>query len=49
MEVHTVNVKIRALVERDIPFLWDMLYESAFVPEGEKPFPRTILNEPSVS
>ncbi|MBD8033334.1 MULTISPECIES: GNAT family N-acetyltransferase [Solibacillus] len=26
-----------------------MVYESAFVPEGQKPFPRTILNEPSVS
>lgn len=44
-----MDLKIRKLEELDIPFLWDMLYESAFVPEGLDPFPRTILHEPSVS
>lgn len=44
-----MNFEIRFLEGSDIPFLKDMLYESAFVPEGQKPFPRTILNEPSVS
>lgn len=44
-----MNIKIRKLENQDIPFLWDMVYESAFVPEVKKPFPRTILDEPSVS
>ncbi|QFG00329.1 GNAT family N-acetyltransferase [Psychrobacillus glaciei] len=44
-----MNFEIRSLERHDIPFLRDMVYESAFVPEGQKPFPRTILNEPSVS
>ncbi|MEG0385007.1 MAG: GNAT family N-acetyltransferase [Solibacillus sp.] len=44
-----MNFKIRNLEKKDIPFLRDMVYESAFVPEGQKPFPRTILDDPSVS
>lgn len=44
-----MNCNIRNLEKWDIPFLWDMVYASAFVPEGQKPFPREILNDPSVS
>lgn len=44
-----MNYEIRSLERRDIPFLWEMVYESAFVPEGQKPFPRTILDHPSVA
>lgn len=44
-----MDFEIRSLEKRDIPFLKEMVYESAFVPEGQKPFPRTILDEPSVS
>ncbi|MEK5207302.1 GNAT family N-acetyltransferase [Psychrobacillus sp. FSL H8-0510] len=44
-----MNFEIRSLESHDIPFLRDMVYESAFVPEGQNPFPRTILDEPSVS
>lgn len=44
-----MNLEIRNIEKHDISFLWDMVYESAFVPEGQKPFPRTILDEPSVS
>ncbi|MEK5038654.1 GNAT family N-acetyltransferase [Sporosarcina sp. FSL K6-3457] len=44
-----MNCKIRNLEKYDISFLWDMVYESAFVPEGQKPFPRDILDDPSVS
>lgn len=39
--------KIREILsQHDVPFLWDMLYESLYVPEGEQPFDRAILNEP---
>lgn len=47
--INPMNFKIRSLEKYDIPFLKDMVYESAFVPEGEEPFPRTILDDPSVS
>lgn len=44
-----MNFEIRILKKHDLNFLKDMVYESAFVPEGQKPFPRIILDEPSVS
>lgn len=44
-----MNFEIRSLDKHDISFLRDMVYESAFVPRGKTPFPRTILDEPSVS
>ncbi|WP_232275175.1 GNAT family N-acetyltransferase [Paenibacillus sp. 481] len=38
--------RIRPVTELDIPFLWDMLYESLYTPPGEEPFPREIIQEP---
>ena len=40
---------IREIRKDEIPFLWDMLYEALFVPEGEDPYPKTILENPSIS
>ncbi|MCR8656706.1 GNAT family N-acetyltransferase [Paenibacillus endoradicis] len=40
---------IRPITERDIPFLWDMLYESLYVPKGKDPFNRDVIKEPSLS
>ena len=40
---------IRDIDQHDIPFLWEMLYQSLYVPEGEKPFPREILQKPHIS
>ena len=40
------NIQIRQATEQDIPFLWEMLYESLYVPEGEQPFAREIIEEP---
>ncbi|QHW35017.1 GNAT family N-acetyltransferase [Paenibacillus rhizovicinus] len=40
---------IRPIEQRDIPFLRDMLYESLFVPEGEQPFSKEIIHEPSLA
>jgi len=42
------DCRIRAAEEKDIPFLWDMLFESLYVKQGEKPFERSILEEPSI-
>lgn len=44
-----MNFKMRRLESDDLSFLREMIYESAFVPEGKNPFPRTILDNPSVS
>ncbi|WP_410769491.1 GNAT family N-acetyltransferase [Fontibacillus sp. BL9] len=40
---------IRSITEQDITFLWDMLYESIYIPEGQKPASRDIINLPSIS
>jgi ribosomal protein S18 acetylase RimI-like enzyme len=33
----------------DEPFLWEMLYLALYVPAGEPPFPRAILEEPDIA
>ena len=42
-------MKIRRLTQADEPFLWEMLYHALFVPEGDSPFPRDIVNRPEVA
>jgi len=44
-----MNFTIRRILESDVEFLWETLYESMFVPEGEQPFTRDIIDEPYVS
>ena len=39
---------IRPLTPRDQPFLWEMLYQSLHVPEGQAAFPREIIYEPNL-
>lgn len=48
MERLPTGYRIRAAEEQDISFLWDMLFESLYVKQGEKPFDRSILEEPSM-
>ncbi|OWA33450.1 histone acetyltransferase [Saccharibacillus sp. O16] len=43
-----IEYDIRPVEPRDLPFLWEMLYESMYVAEGEAPFERTLLEEPAV-
>jgi len=40
--------KIRPLTPLDEPFLWEMLYEALYVPQGQAPFPREIIYEPKI-
>jgi ribosomal protein S18 acetylase RimI-like enzyme len=40
------DYKIRPLTKADQAFLWEMLYQSFFVPEGKSPFERNIVNRP---
>jgi ribosomal protein S18 acetylase RimI-like enzyme len=40
---------IRALTSADQSFLWEMLYHSLYVPGGNAPFPRSILDQPDIA
>ncbi len=40
---------IRPIHPNDVPFLWEMLYKSLFVPEGQEPFSLDIINDPLLS
>lgn len=40
---------IRPIKETDIPFLWEMLYQSLFVAEGEATFDRSVIHNPELS
>lgn len=39
---------IRLIKDSEAPFLKEMLYEALFVPPGESPFPRGILDTPEL-
>ncbi len=43
------DITLRKLEKEDAAFHQEMVYESAYVPNGKCPFPRSILADPSVS
>jgi ribosomal protein S18 acetylase RimI-like enzyme len=43
-----MDVLIRPFEQRDLPFLWEMLYQSIYVPEGEQPPSRDIVKNASI-
>ena len=43
------SITIRPLTSEDQPFLWEMLYQALYVPEGGQPFPRDIIKIPEIS
>lgn len=43
-----LSYRIRPATEDDLPFLWEMLFESLYVPEGAEPFDRSILEQPAM-
>ncbi|MCD4791908.1 MAG: GNAT family N-acetyltransferase [Bacteroidales bacterium] len=40
---------IRKIKHNEIDFLKEMLYTALYVPEGQPPFPKSILNHPDIS
>jgi GNAT superfamily N-acetyltransferase len=40
---------IRPATSADEGFIFEMLYEALFVPEGSEPLPRSILEEPDIA
>lgn len=44
-----MQVEMIIATETDQAFLWDMLYESLYVEEGQPPFKREIIYEPTLA
>jgi ribosomal protein S18 acetylase RimI-like enzyme len=42
------STSVLPLTRADEPFLWEMLYQALYVPEGAEPFPREILKTPEI-
>ncbi|MGJ5627990.1 GNAT family N-acetyltransferase [Nostoc sp. CALU 1950] len=40
---------IQALKEEDEPFLWEMLYQALYLPEGQAPLPREVIYLPELA
>ena len=49
MKTLTATMSIRPLTKTDEPFLWEMLYQAIYVPEGSKRPPRSIIYEPELA
>lgn len=45
MKKLTPTMTFRPLTKSDEPFLWEMLYQAIYVPEGNKRPPRSIIHE----
>ena len=43
-----MDIIYRQISEDDYSFVRQMLYEALFVPEGEKPFPKNIIDLPEI-
>lgn len=44
-----MKYQIRELTPADQPFLWEMLYQSLYVPKGRAPFERSVTNQPAIA
>jgi len=44
-----VPCTIRPLLPQDEPFLWEMLYQAIYVPPGDAPPARSILDQPELA
>jgi ribosomal protein S18 acetylase RimI-like enzyme len=44
-----MEYSIRFLMPSDQMFLWEMLYQSLYVPKGAAPFERSVVNRPEIA
>ena len=49
MQIEAMNCIIRPLKLEDELFLWEMLYQAIYVPEGQTPLPREIVQIPELA
>ncbi len=45
----TDDLRFRVWGETDVPFLWEMFYQSLYVRDGQDPFPRSIIETPGLA
>lgn len=45
---NVMNYSIKPFEMKDLPFLWEMLYQSIHVPEGQEVPSLDILKEPTI-
>lgn len=43
-----MEFSIRQFIEKDMLFLWEMLYQAIFTPDGQQPPTRDILKDPKI-
>ncbi|MDR6727425.1 ribosomal protein S18 acetylase RimI-like enzyme [Paenibacillus amylolyticus] len=43
------DIVVRSIDERDVPFLWEMLYASLYTRAEDEPFERDIIHSPGLS
>jgi ribosomal protein S18 acetylase RimI-like enzyme len=43
-----MHCTIRSLTTTDQPFLWEMLYQALYVPPGQAPLPREVIDQPDL-
>lgn len=46
---HVSPLVFRTWMPEDVPFLWEMLYQSLHVREGSVPWPRSVLRSPAIA
>jgi ribosomal protein S18 acetylase RimI-like enzyme len=44
-----MNSIIQFLTSKDEPFLWEMLYQALYIPEGQSALPREVVHLPELS
>lgn len=44
-----MKLTIRPILLADEPFLWEMLYQALYVPQGAALFPRDIIQQPEIA
>jgi len=44
-----MSYKIRPMTPADQSFLWEMLYQSLYVPQGNAPFERDVVKHPDIA
>ena len=49
LTAESFSYSIRPLAPSDEPFLWEMLYQSLYVPPGKEPFPRAVVKRPDIA
>ena len=45
----SINIQIRPLTSQEQAFLWDMLHEAIYVPEGQDACAREVIQQPSLA